>query len=146
MILLPIYEKPEENQHYSQNPYCRDILDVYPAFYGRVGFTPPWIGYFAELNGILVGCGGFKGSPKNGLIEIAYGTFEEFQQKGIGTEICRLLTQLSLETDPKIVVSARTLPENNFSTRILEKNGFVSTDHVWDEEDGYVMEWFYKGS
>lgn len=145
MRLLPIYETPEENEYYFQKPHCGEILEVYPSFYARVGFCPPWIGYFAELDGVLVGCGGFKGGPKNGMIEIAYGTFDEYRHRGIGTEICRLLTELSLRTDSRVSISARTLPENNYSSRVLEKNGFLSAGHVWDEEDGNVTEWIYKG-
>ena len=94
-------------------------------------------------NGGLVGCGAFKGAPQNGAVEIAYGTFEPFRQKGIGTEICKLLVELSLKTDPSVTITARTLPQKNFSTRILEKNGFIFSGTVNDPDDGDVWEWVY---
>jgi hypothetical protein len=36
------------------------------------------------------------------------------------------------------------LPEENASTSILKKNGFVMLGTVWDDEDGNVWEWGYK--
>src|SRR4030095_12758372 len=98
---------------------------------------------YAMENGDLVGCGAFKGAPKNEVVEIAYGTFEAFRQKGVGAEICKLLVELSLKTDPSVTIPARTLPQKNFSTRILEKNGFIFSGTVNDPEDGDVWEWVY---
>jgi ribosomal-protein-alanine N-acetyltransferase len=87
----------------------QDVLDVYPGFYKRVGHHPPWIGYFFRRDNEFVGCGGFKGKPKDGKVEIAYGTFKEFEGQRVGTEICRLLVNLSRQTDPAVRVTARTV-------------------------------------
>ncbi len=35
------------------------------------------------------------------------------------------------------------IEENNFSTRILQKNGFIFSATVNDPEDGDVWEWIY---
>jgi RimJ/RimL family protein N-acetyltransferase len=113
-------------------------------FYGRVGYIPPWIGYYARLDNKYVGSAGFKGKPKNNKVEVAYGTFPEFEGKGIGTEICRQLVLLAQKTDPDIIITARTLPEVNASGSILKKNGFIFLGIVWDEEDGNVWEWEYQ--
>ena len=51
---------------------------------------------------------------------------------------------LALKTNPSVRITARTLPENNFSTRILEKNNFTFTGEVNDPDDGEVWEWAYK--
>ena len=91
-----------------------------------------------------VGSAAFKGPPKDGVVEIAYGTFEPYRQTGIGTEICKLLVELALKTDPAIRITARTLPQQNFSTKILETNGFEFSGMVNDPEDGDVWEWVYK--
>ena len=40
-------------------------------FYKRVGFNEPWICYFAQMDGKLVGSAGIKGKPRDGKIEIA---------------------------------------------------------------------------
>ncbi len=113
-------------------------------FYNRAGFVPPWIGYYARLNDEFVGSAGFKGKPKDKKVEIAYGTFRKYEGKGIGTEMCRQLVLLAIRTDPHIRITARTLPEENASTSILKKNGFILLGTVWDDEDGNVWEWEYK--
>lgn len=142
MILLPIDIDEAQNTRFRQNPECVEVLNVYPDYYKKVGYNPPWIGYFATLNGEeMVGCGGYKGKPKNGKVEIAYGTFKQYEGQGIGTQICRQLVLLSLQTDPSVSITARTFLENNASTQILKRNGFECQGIVCDEEDGDVWEW-----
>ena len=145
MTLLPIEQDVSLNNKFNQNPECVGILSVYPDFYKRVGFQKPWIGYFATIDGVgIIGCGGFKGQPQEGKIEIAYGTFKNFEGQGIGTEICRQLVLLSLQTDPSIRITARTLMEINGSTTILERNSFKCLGIVFDKEDGDVWEWEFQ--
>ncbi len=144
MKLIPIKKEFEDNQEFANNPLCKDILEMTIDFYKRVGYVPPWICYFAELDSQLVGSAGIKGQPINGKIEIAYGTMEPFQNQGIGAKICRVLVELSLKTDPSIKITARTLPESNFSTKILKKNNFVFNGTINDLEDGDVWEWEYQ--
>jgi hypothetical protein len=91
MELVPIKENLEENEQFIANPDCKEILQMTLDYYKRIGFTPPWICYFAEENGVLVGSAGIKGKPQNGKIEIAYGTFDRFQHQGIGARICEAL-------------------------------------------------------
>jgi len=144
MKLLPIKEKLEDNETFTSNPVCAETLPMTTDFYKRAGFVEPWIGYYAEENGHLVGCAGFKGKPINGTVEIAYGTFEQYQKQGIATEMCKQLVHLSLSTDPSVRITARTLPEENFSTSILRKNNFLLMGVVNDPEDGDVWEWLYQ--
>ncbi len=144
MKLLAIKEKLEDNEAFGTDPVCAEILPMTINFYKRVGFVQPWIGYFAELNGNIVGSAGFKGQPINGTVEIAYGIFEQYRQQGMGIEICNQLVQLSLSTDPAIRITARTLPEENFSTSILKKNNFILMGVVNDPDDGDVWEWLYQ--
>lgn len=142
MQFLPIDIDETKNARFLQNKECLDVLGVYPAFYQRVGYHPPWIGYFVSYDGEeMIGVGGFKGAPKDGRVEIAYGTFEKFEGKGIGTEICRQLVLLALQTDPSVIVAARTLKDGHASMRILQKNGFDCIGTVLDEDDGEVLEW-----
>lgn len=141
MELLAIKEHIDDNKEFASNPLCKDSLIMTLNFYKSVGFSPPWIGYYAMNENQLVGCAGFKGRPIDNKVEIAYGTFEMFQKQGMGTEICKLLVNLSLKTNPSIRIMARTLPEKNFSTRILEKNAFKFMGTVNDLDDGEVWEW-----
>jgi ribosomal-protein-alanine N-acetyltransferase len=144
MTLLPIKQTLEENETFAKNPLCNESLSMCIDFYKRVGFNPPWICYYAEENGELVGNAAFKGMPINNTVEISYGTMEKHRQQGVGTRICKQLVELSLATDPSVKITARTLPEKNYSTRILEKNNFALLGFVNDPEDGEVWEWEYK--
>ena len=113
-------------------------------FYKRVGFNPPWICYYVEEDGELVGSAAYKGRPINNTVEISYGTMEDKRQKGVGSRICNHLVELSRATDPSVRITARTLPEHNYSTKILQKNNFVLLGIVDDPEDGPVWEWEYR--
>jgi [ribosomal protein S5]-alanine N-acetyltransferase len=145
MLLLPIDTDQTKNERFKENPECVPILNVYPDFYQRVGYNKPWIGYFVTIDrDEIVGAGGYKGKPRQGKVEIAYGTFKRYEGQGIGTEICRQLVLLSQNTDPAIRITARTLQDGYASIKILKKNGFECLGIVHDEEDGEVLEWELK--
>jgi len=144
MQLLPIHKTLAENEAFANNPLCNETLGMCIEFYKKVGYNPPWICYYVEENGELVGSAAFKGQPIHNTVEISYGTIEDHRQKGVGTRICKQLVELSLTTDPSVRIKARTLPEKNYSTRILEKNNFILLGFVTDPEDGEVWEWEYK--
>ncbi len=147
MNFLPIEMDNALNAKFKDNPECLAILNVFQEHYTKVGFQKPWIAYFASNDkDEIIGGGGFKGQPKNGKVEISYGTFKNFEGQGIGTGICKQLVSLALQIEPSIQITARTLPENRASIRILEKNGFQSVGTVFDEEDGNVLEWVFKNS
>lgn len=141
---LPIGRTLEENEMFANHPDCRESLFMTLDFYTRVGFQPPWTSYYFQLGNELVGMGAFKGAPVNNTVEIAYGTMERFRNRGIGAAICKALVDLSLQTDPSVVITARTLPQPGFSTRILSKNNFKNLGIVLDPEDGEVWEWQYE--
>jgi ribosomal-protein-alanine N-acetyltransferase len=141
--LLPIKEFLDENTEFITHPDCSESLEMSVMFYSRVGYCIPWVGYYASANGKLVGSCGFKGRPIEGKVEIAYGTFPSFQHHGIGTEICRALVLLAKTTDPTIKITARTLMEENYSAKILRRNGFLWKGIVLDPDDGEVWEWEY---
>ncbi|MDQ3277566.1 MAG: GNAT family N-acetyltransferase [Bacteroidota bacterium] len=145
MILLPIDIEETRNNRFLSIPECIPVLKVYPDYYRKIGFNKPWIGYFATVDGEeIVGAAGYKGAPKGGKVEIAYGTFKNYEGKGIGTEICRQLVLLALQTDPAIRITARTFREGHASMAILKKNGFECLGIVYDEEDGDVFEWEFS--
>ncbi|HLL95596.1 MAG TPA: GNAT family protein [Spirosoma sp.] len=146
MELLPVGATIEENKQFADHPDCQTSLPMTIEFFNRIGYTPPWIGYFARIDDKLVGGAAFKGAPKEGKVEIAYGTFPAYQQQGIGSEMCRQLVLISLQADPAIKITARTLEQENYSTRILRKNGFNCVGTIWDEEDGTVLEWEYQST
>ncbi len=144
MHLIAIQERFEENETLASNSLHKETIQITTNFYKKVGFVPPWIGYYVEENNNLVGSAGFKGPPINGTVEIAYGTFEEYRKQGIGTAICKKLVELSLNTDPSIKITATTFQKENFSARVLKKNNFVCVGTLNDPEDGEVWQWEYK--
>ena len=46
-----------------------------------------------------------------------------------------------MKTDPTIQIIARTLMEDNASTKVLKKNDYKIEGVVTDPEDGEVWEW-----
>lgn len=145
MKLLPVKQTIEENAEFKDHPDCQDSLLMSIEFFNKIGYNPPWIGYYAEKDGQLLGaCAVFKKNPQEHKVEIAYGTFPRFQNQGIASEMCQQLVILTLETDPTLKITAHTLPEENYSTKILKKNGFELIGTIWDEEDGNIWEWVYK--
>jgi [ribosomal protein S5]-alanine N-acetyltransferase len=126
-----------------QSDDCQSLLKVYPEYYNVIGFNPPWIGYFVYRDNRVVGCCGYTGKPVNGRVEIAYGTFKEFENQGVSTFSCQSLTALAIETDGEVTVTAKTAPEVNNSVRILKKNGFHYTGIVQDNEIGDAWEWVF---
>jgi [ribosomal protein S5]-alanine N-acetyltransferase len=141
--LLPIKELLEDNTEFLDHPDCMESLQMSVLFYAKVGYRIPWIGYYAKLDGQLVGSAGFKGKPVDGKVEIAYGTFRSVQKMGIGTALCKQLVEIAQATDPSVRIMARTLMEENYSARILRKNGFEWQGIVVDPDDGEVWEWEY---
>jgi len=144
ILLHPIKEHLSENSEFASIPGCAENLEMSVSYHASVGYSPPWVGYYASLDNVMVGAGAFKGRPLNGRVEIAYGTFESQRQKGIGTAICRSLVQLAFDIDPSVIVTARTLMEENASCKILKKNGFTKKGVVNDPDDGDVWEWVYE--
>src|ERR1700744_611447 len=138
MELLPIKEHLHENPEFAAHPDCSDSLGMCIDFYKRVGYNPPWICYYVQLDGQLVAAAAFKGKPIDNKVEIAYATFPQYQNKGIGTRIADTLVRLALKTDPSVRVTAQTLMEENYSTKILRKNNFVVIGTAIDEDEGEV--------
>ncbi len=67
---------------------CQQIINSMNEYYPKIGFNKPWVGYFVVRNKEIVGAGGFTGQPKDGKVEIAYGTFKEFEGQGVASFAC----------------------------------------------------------
>ena len=143
MQLIPIKEHLEENSEFTDHPDCQESIYMCIDFYKKVGYNPPWICYYVQMDNNLVAAAAFKGQPVNNKVEIAYGTFPQYQKQGIGTQIARMLVELSLQIDPAIRITAQTLKEENYSVRILRKNNFQLIGTAIDEDEGEVWEWEY---
>jgi [ribosomal protein S5]-alanine N-acetyltransferase len=68
------------------------------------------------------------GEPnENGAIEIGYGTYEEFQNKGFMTEIVTAIIKWAKTQSIVRSIIASTNKTNIASFKVLEKNNFIKT-------------------
>jgi [ribosomal protein S5]-alanine N-acetyltransferase len=141
MKIQPINFNEDKSSEIYASPDCQELLKIYDDYYPKIGFNPPWIGYFVIRENQVVGCGGFTGKPTDGKVEIAYATFQPFEGQGVASFTCSQLISISQTTDPTIIITAKTAPENNASTKILGRNGFVFSGIVQDEEIGDAWLW-----
>ena len=133
----------KSNDIYSSDN-CQMLLKTYDNYYQKIDFNLPWVGYFVVRQNEIVGSCGFTGQPKEGKVEIAYWTFKEFEGQGIASFSCKELVSISRQTDPTITITAKTAPEYNASTKILQNNGFEFIEIVQDHEIGDAWLWELK--
>jgi RimJ/RimL family protein N-acetyltransferase len=72
----------------------------------------------------LVGWGGFKGPPREGVVELGYEIAASRQGRGFATAAARAMLAEAFADDRVTTVIAHTLPERNASNRVLENVGF----------------------
>ena len=85
----------------------------------------------------LVGWGGFKGPPQDGIVELGYEIAQARQRRGLATAATRAMLDEAFADDRVTAVIAHTLAERNASTRVLEKAGFAFEGKA--EEDGEAV-------
>lgn len=142
--LEPITQDLNQADELYSSPDCQQLLSMYTDFYPKIGFNFPWIGYVVIRDNRVVGSCSFVGQPQGRRVEIAYWTFKENEGQGIATFACSELLEIVQRTDPSLDVIAKTAPEYNASTRVLEKAGFVHTGIVQDDEIGDAWLWTRK--
>lgn len=144
ITLKPISPNEDKTKSIFASANCQNLLNMYETFYPKIGFNMPWVGYFIVKDEQIVGSCGFVGQPKDGKVEIAYWTFEEFERHGIASFACKQLIAIAYQTDPNLTITAKTAPEHNASTKILENNHFIFTTIVQDEEIGDAWLWTHR--
>lgn len=144
MILKPIALHEDKTNSLYASVDCQNLLNMYEEFYPKIGFHMPWVGYFIIKDEQVVGSCGFVGEPKDGSAEIAYWTFQEFEGQGIASFACKELVAIAYQADPNVTITAKTAPEHNASTIILEKNNFIFTRIVQDDEIGDAWLWVHN--
>lgn len=137
-IIQPNEDKSNE-LYISEN--CQELIQMMDEFYPKVGFNITWVGYFLLLNNQVVGTAGFTGQPVDNTVEISYWTFKELEGQGIASMACKELITIAQKTNPSITITAKTLPEYNASTKILQNNNFKFVEIVQDHEIGDAWLW-----
>ena len=93
----------------------------------------------------VVGNAAFVGPPDEcGEVEIAYGIVPMFEGRGYATQAAKALADFAFSDSRVKSIRAHTLPEENASTRVLEKNGFTFVGELNHTIDGLVWRWEKK--
>jgi RimJ/RimL family protein N-acetyltransferase len=90
---------------------------------------------------ILLGSCGYKGEPKDEMVEIGYEVAAEYRNQGFATEIAQALVNHAFAQTNVTKIQAHTLAEANYSTKVLLKIGFTKVDEIYDAEDGWIWKW-----
>lgn len=102
-----------------------------------------WLSYmpvWKEKN-MLAGNCGFKGHPKNGMVEIGYEVALEYRGKGLATEMAAALIDHAFKQPGVQCVQAHTLAEENESGSVLRKCGMKKMEEIEDPDDGKIWRW-----
>lgn len=103
--------------------------------------VPPWCGYIGWDDDAPLGFGGFSGLPdESGTVEIGYLTFPAHEGQGVASAVAAGLVVIAREQGIGAVI-AHTLPEENASTAVLRRNGFIRDGEAEDPDEGTVWRW-----
>ena len=83
----------------------------------------------------LVGWGGFKGPPLDGVVELGYEIAGARQGQGLATAATQAMVDEAFGDELVSAVIAHTLAERNASTRVLEKAGFGFDGEALEDGD-----------
>jgi ribosomal-protein-alanine N-acetyltransferase len=104
------------------------------------GIDPTWFTHLIIEGDDVVGLGGFTGPPVDGVVEIGYSVAPSRQGRGIATAAVGLWLERATAGGVRRVV-AHTLPEENASTTVLRRHGFVRDGEATDPDEGTVWRW-----
>ncbi|NWP89588.1 GNAT family N-acetyltransferase, partial [Escherichia coli] len=82
--------------------------------------------------------------PAGNRVEIAYFTRSDHQRRGVATRTARQLVEIARRHAPGIELYAKTMPEENASTRILAGLGFRRIGTDIDHEIGEAWAWLLR--
>lgn len=103
--------------------------------------VPPWCGYIGWDGSRPLGFGGFKGQPDAaGAVEIGYLTFPAHEGRGVASAIAARMIEIARREGLTAVI-AHTLTQENPSTGVLGRNGFIRDGEAEDPDEGTVWRW-----
>jgi RimJ/RimL family protein N-acetyltransferase len=89
---------------------------------------------------VVAGMGGFKGTPRDGAVEIGYQLAPTYRGRGLATGAVHVMVDRARRVGVHLVV-AHTLPGPNPSTAVLERVRFRHAATLEDQDDGPVWRW-----
>lgn len=143
MKFIPVKSDSHELLEFRKIPIVEDVVTSVLQMYSTNGHLPqePWVTYLCVKDNRVIGTCAFKSPPQNGQVEIAYYVFPEYEGNGLGTFFAAFLISQARLALPEVRIMAETLPENNASTRILERLNFEKLGEYLHPEDGKVWQW-----
>lgn len=84
----------------------------------------------------LIGWGGFKGPPADGVVELGYSVAPAYRGRGAATAAVLAMLSEAFSVGEVSAVIAHTLAEPGPSIRVLEKTGFLYHEELGDDEAG----------
>lgn len=116
----PVHDWPSEN-----------LASVLPLFLEQLENDPSLVGWLtwywvcdAPEGARLVGCGGFKGAPTDGVVEVGYETRVAYRRNGFAAEAVQAHVRWALQQPDVQLVVAETRADNKDSMSVLSKLGF----------------------
>lgn len=106
-----------------------------------------WWTYFPihKQENKLIGSGGYKGKPApDGSVELGYEIASDYRNRGFATEMTNGLIENAFEDKRVKTIVAHTLGQDNASTRVLEKCGFIKIAELNDPDDGLIWRWEFR--
>lgn len=120
----------------------QEAATMQAQMYARTYASAPWTGYLVQNDAKnIVGICSFKDAPREGIVEIAYVTFPEYEGQGWGGDMATALVDIALGEESVNTIIAHTLPGDNPSTKILNRLGFEHAGTFEDPDDGTVWQW-----
>jgi ribosomal-protein-alanine N-acetyltransferase len=108
------------------------------------GAAPEWSTHLfyagPEDGAVLIGIGGFKGPPVDGVVEIGYEIAPALRGRGRAGAAAAALVDTARRHGCTTVI-AHTLAETNPSTSVLARLGFARTEAVEDPDEGSIWRW-----
>ncbi|MDQ3156576.1 MAG: GNAT family N-acetyltransferase [Actinomycetota bacterium] len=123
-----------------------EFPDAYEFVRERLTTHPDEAGWWTCLftdreSGRVLGSGGYKGPPRDGIVEIGYEVAPQYRARGIATDAAGLLIERAFAVREISAVDAHTLAGTNASTTVLARWGFRRIGELDDPGHGPITHW-----
>jgi [ribosomal protein S5]-alanine N-acetyltransferase len=124
-----------------------DLKNYLPVYVAELKFNPVSLGWgmwliILKSQEIVIGDLGFKGKPKDGVIEIGYRLIAPYRRQGYMVEAVAALINWGFQQPGVEKVVAECLTTNFASIGVLEKIGMKRTGTIYNaDEGGELITW-----
>lgn len=97
--------------------------------------------FLTENPRVLVGWGGFKGPPREGVVELGYAIAPAYRGRGLAGAAVEALVREAFAERDVAGIRAHTRAQPGPSVRVLERAGFVFDAEIPDPDDARAHVW-----